>query len=286
MARRRYVSTEISIDKEVNKLAIQYGDFAALLFTWMIPHAEDDRTITADSYEILNKVVPARRDKSEEDVQEAIAGMIKYKLLAVVEDGKKLKFKPKSFYKYQSYIPVNKREGDEEKPKLPKDSPSDDDERKQVGEIFKFFSNNIGPITPFQSEVIIQYLDEDGLEPQLITQILKDSIGKGTPWDWIKAVLLNCVNKGTKTLAQYEAKKVEKERKKGDRSGGKTQSNKPTFNNFTNRTYDSKKLEEAMIKKGMKNLAPEYDQREGESIEEWQKRILTSLRKGEQGSDK
>ena len=38
MARRRYISTNISTDPKVNILAEKYGDFAALLYTWMIPH--------------------------------------------------------------------------------------------------------------------------------------------------------------------------------------------------------------------------------------------------------
>jgi DnaD/phage-associated family protein len=279
MARRRYVSTEISIDKEVNKLAIEYSDFAALLFTWMIPHAEDDRTITADPYELLNKVVPARRDKTEEDVQVAIAGMIKHKLLTVVEDGRLLKFKPKSFYKYQSYIPVNKRQdGEEQKP--PKGNLSGDAEQERTGKVFKFYEANIGLITPFQAEIIGQYLDE-GMEPEMIIEVMQDGIGKSNPWDWIKKVLANSDKNNIRTLAQYEAKKVEKDRKKDD---GKPKNGKPTFNNFKNRVYDGKTLEEAMLKKSRESLNPKYDQREGESIEEWQKRILAQ-RKGEPEKD-
>jgi hypothetical protein len=48
--RRRYLSTAISLDPTVNKLARTAGDFAALLFTWMIPHADDDGAITAVIY--------------------------------------------------------------------------------------------------------------------------------------------------------------------------------------------------------------------------------------------
>jgi DnaD/phage-associated family protein len=259
MARRRYVSTEISIDKEVNKLAIQYGDFAALLFTWMIPHAEDDRTITADPYEILNKVVPARRDKSEEDIQEAIAGMIKYKLLTVVEDGKLLKFKPKSFYKYQSYIPVNKRQEEGYAPMPPRGNPPVETEQERIGKIFQFYQCNIGLITEFQSEVLIQHLDE-GLEPELIIAVMQDGIGKDNPWSWIKKVLANSDKNNIKTLAQYEAKKVERERSndKGSKSQGKN--NKPTFNNFTNRTYDAKELEEQLLKKSRGELVDDEGQ--------------------------
>jgi DnaD/phage-associated family protein len=258
MARRRYVSTEISIDKEVNKLALQYGDFAALLFTWMIPHAEDDRTITADPYEILNKVVPARRDKTEEDVQEAIAGMIKHKLLTVVEDGKLLKFKKKSFYKYQSYIPVNKRQdGEEQKP--PSSNPSGDEEKERTGKVFKFYQKNIGMITPFQSDVLIQYLDE-GMEPEMIIAVMQDGIGKRIPWDWIKTVLANSDKNNIRTLAQYEAKKVEKARKedsKGKPQNGKPQNNKPTFNNFKGRECNGKALEKWLLIKSRDDVSQE-----------------------------
>jgi DnaD/phage-associated family protein len=281
MARRRYVSTEISIDKEVNKLAIQYGDFAALLFTWMIPHAEDDRTITADPYELLNKVVPARRDKTEEDVQEAIAGMIKFKLLTVVDDGKKLKFKPKSFYKYQSYIPVNKRQEDGEESKPPKINIPGDADQERIGKVYEFYQNNIGLISPFQAEIIGQYLDE-GMEPEMITAVMQDSIGKSNPWDWIKAVLANKDKKNIRTLAQYEADKVERERNGKKDNKGQPKSNKPTFNNFQGREYDLKKLEESIIARGREGINPEYEQKEGESLEDWQKRILAS-RKGDSG---
>jgi DNA replication protein DnaD len=280
MARRRYVSTEISIDKEVNKLALQYGDFAALLYTWMIPHAEDNCLITADPYELLNKVVPGRRDKTEDDVQEAIAGMIKHKLLTVVEDGKMLKFKSKSFYKYQSYIPERKRQDGEESKPYKENMPDDEELRNSTGKVFQFYQKNIGIITQFHAEVIGQYLDE-GIEPEMIIAVMQDGIGKRIPWDWIKTVLANSDKNNIRTLAQYEAKKVEKDRKKDD---GKPKNSKPTFNNFKNRTYDGKKLEEAMLKKSRESLNPELEQREGESIEEWQKRLLVRS-KGEPEGD-
>lgn len=256
MARRRYVSTEISIDKEVNKLAIQYGDFAALLFTWMIPHAEDDRTITADPYELLYKVVPGRsKDKTEEDVQEAIAGMIKHKLLIVVEDGKKLKFKPKSFYKYQSYIPVSKRE-DEEEPKPSKVNPpvESNEMQERIGKVYQFYQQNIGHITQFQSETIGQYLDE-GIEPEMIIAVMQDGIGKDNPWSWIKKVLANSDKNNIRTLAQYEAKKIERDKSKGNK--GEPKSNKPTFNNFQGREYDPEKLERWLLIRNRSDISQE-----------------------------
>jgi DnaD/phage-associated family protein len=153
-----------------------------------------------------------------------------------------------------------------------------EEEQEKVGKIFQFYQQNIGAITPFQAEAIGQYLDE-GMDPEMIVAVMQDSIGMDVPWSWIKKVLANSDKNNIKTLAQYHAKKAEKERKKDNKS--KPQNNKPTFNNFTNRAYDGKKLEEAMINKSRENLNnPELDQREGESIEEWQKRILALRKEG------
>ena len=114
MARRRYISTEISVDKTVNKLANQYGLGAVLLYTWMIPHAEDNRSITADPEEILLTVIPGFRNVSVEDVTKIVKAMVEIGLLVSNDD--KLYF-PESFYKYQSYIPENKRFFDNENAK-------------------------------------------------------------------------------------------------------------------------------------------------------------------------
>jgi hypothetical protein len=102
MARRRYVSTNISVDSRVNRLATDYGDFAGLLYTWLIPHAGDDGTITSDPEEILFSVMPGRRDKTPEDIATAISGMVALGLLQA--DGAVLRFPPESFYRYQTYV--------------------------------------------------------------------------------------------------------------------------------------------------------------------------------------
>lgn len=260
MARRRYISTEISIDKEVNHLALKYGDFAALLFTWMVPHAEDNLHITSDPFELLNKVVPGRRDKTEEDVQAAIEGMLKHKLITLSEDGRTLKFKAKSFYKYQSYIPERKRQEDETNTPKDKDIPLEDDAemRLRIGKVFQFYQQNIGQIVQFQSEVLIQYLDE-GMEPEMIIAVMKDGIGKDNPWGWIKTVLMNSDKGNIRTLVQYEAKKIARvSTGKKDKSEKKTPQ-KTGFNNFNNRKYDGKALEEELLKKSKDEMVGSED---------------------------
>jgi phage replication O-like protein O len=85
--------------------------------------------------------------------------------------------------------------------------------KKTEGEIFKFFNQNISPITPYQAETISKCLD-DGMEPGLILEILKDGVGKREKWTWINKVLSNSFLAGIKTLLQYQTKKREQEEEK------------------------------------------------------------------------
>ena len=109
MSRRRYISTAISLDKNVNRLARTAGDFAALLYTWMIPHAEDDASMTGDPEELLCMVVPGRRDKDTPDVERALSVMDDMGLIRWDRTGERIYFDADSFYRYQSYIPEAKR---------------------------------------------------------------------------------------------------------------------------------------------------------------------------------
>lgn len=107
MSRRRYLSTAISTDKAVNRLAMR-SDFAALLYTWMIPHTEDDATLIGDPEELLMAVMPGRRDKEPEQVAEALAIMAEMQLI-IWEPGAERVVFPESFYKHQSYIGADRR---------------------------------------------------------------------------------------------------------------------------------------------------------------------------------
>lgn len=117
MARRRYLSTEISQDKIVNRLAVKHGDFAALLYTWMIPHAGDDGTLPGDPEELLYIVAPGRRDKQPEDIEAALQAMRDEGLIEW--DGKTARFPPASFYKYQTYIKPSNRACGEDRGEAP-----------------------------------------------------------------------------------------------------------------------------------------------------------------------
>jgi hypothetical protein len=74
----------------------------------MIPHAEDDCTITADADEIKLKVVPGFKKINDSDIEKAIKGILSTGLMFKVNNST-LCFPSESFYKYQSYIPDSKR---------------------------------------------------------------------------------------------------------------------------------------------------------------------------------
>lgn len=116
MARRRYISTNISVDPAVNLLAEKYNDFAALLYTWMIPHAEDDTTITGDPEKLILMVIPGLRSKTIEDVISALEAMAKEQLIIWDKENSVIYFPAESFYKYQTYIKNDKRMSAEQQP--------------------------------------------------------------------------------------------------------------------------------------------------------------------------
>jgi hypothetical protein len=109
MARRRYVSTEISLDPALNRVA-RRSDFAALLYTWMIPHAREDATITGDPEKLLMEVLPGRRDKDPQDVEDALAMLEAEGLFEMWSRvTNTIYFEPETFYRYQTVVQKQNR---------------------------------------------------------------------------------------------------------------------------------------------------------------------------------
>lgn len=110
MSRRRYISTEMSTDSRINRLAATGGDFAVLMYTWLIPHAKDDGTVRGDPEELLLQVFPGRRDKDASDVITALRQMETLKLVVWNAVANTVTFPAETFYRHQTYIkPANRR---------------------------------------------------------------------------------------------------------------------------------------------------------------------------------
>lgn len=84
MANRRMLAKSISISEKVNDL----NDFEALLFTWMIPHADDWGVLPGSARKIRSLVIPDRPQTSQ-DVDKALDKFADLKLIWRYEvDGK------------------------------------------------------------------------------------------------------------------------------------------------------------------------------------------------------
>ena len=76
MANRRMISKSISISLQVNRLS----DFAKLLFTWMIPHADDFGRLSGEPEVIKALVVPMMKQGVKE-IEKALNEMVKENLV-------------------------------------------------------------------------------------------------------------------------------------------------------------------------------------------------------------
>lgn len=205
MARRRYISTKISTDKQINKLAMEYGDFAVLLYTWMIPHAEDNTEITGDYEELLLTICPGRRDKSVEDIKQAVEGMLELKLIYQTEkDGRPiLAFPSQSFYSYQTYIKENRRK-----------TPQNTEEHREVPQNTASLTHSHSHSSKEHTCTVSDVYQDEEIRTQLETisipinpywpQFLADCINKGMDRDVVLLAIKRDINKGRRTFTGIE----------------------------------------------------------------------------------
>lgn len=197
MSRRRYISTTISVDKMVNQLAMTAGDFAAMLYTWMIPHAGDDGCLTGDPDEILMTVIPGRRDKTPADVVIALAAMAELGLIGYL-DGR-IAFPAESFYRYQTYIkaenrrPQAKAENSEPQQETPKNAelpiigrvtPQNADERRKTPENAVSVTPSVPPSFPVSPSPSVPVRENVGaVAPRAVPKPKQRERERNPTWD-------------------------------------------------------------------------------------------------------
>lgn len=77
---------------------------------------------------------------------------------------------------------------------------------KERDEIINFYNNNFGLITPFIADNIFTYLT-DGLENKLIVKAMEEAVANNVRrWNYVKAILDDCLNNNIHTKEQYEIK--------------------------------------------------------------------------------
>jgi DnaD/phage-associated family protein len=116
MARKRYITTDISLSGKVEELARRCGEYAVLLFTWLVPHADDWGRMEGDADKVFFTVTPrfSFLGRTPNDAAQALEVMDEIELLQWYEvDGNRyIQLNLDTFYELQTYIPREKREQD------------------------------------------------------------------------------------------------------------------------------------------------------------------------------
>ena len=123
MARKRFITSDISTDKKIAILA-EENPTAALMWPWIMTNLDDWGRMGADPVEVKLTVFPAFPFTSK-DIAKAISLYDKYGLAHYYEvDGKPyLAVNPDTYYKYQTYINKTRKEKDESKIPAPPNPP-------------------------------------------------------------------------------------------------------------------------------------------------------------------
>ena len=89
MARGRFISREIIIDKKVNELS---SDTARLAFTWMITLADKEGRVTGDEYLLKAALFPRRKDITPDVCVKIIDELADKKFILVYQDDDEEKY--------------------------------------------------------------------------------------------------------------------------------------------------------------------------------------------------
>ena len=123
MARKRFVTSEISTDRKIAKLA-EKNPVAAALWPWFITALDDWGRMNADPIEVKLAIFPAFPYTSDE-IEEFIRLYHEFEIAYFYEvEGKYyLAVNPETWLKYQTYIRKDKLEKQKSKIPEPKDAP-------------------------------------------------------------------------------------------------------------------------------------------------------------------
>lgn len=96
--------------------------------------------------------------------------------------------------------------------------------------IINFYNNNFGLITPYVAENIFTYL-EDGLQEDLIIKAMEESIANNVRrWNYVKAILDDCLNNNIQTAEMYIAKQKEYKNQKTNKETNTNKKKEITYN--------------------------------------------------------
>ncbi|MFC8686360.1 DnaD domain-containing protein [Brevibacillus porteri] len=242
MAERRMISKSISVSERVNGLS---DTFHMLLFTWMVPHADDFGRLFGSPMKIKALVVPML-DKTLKDVEEALSSLCREGLIQWYEVGGDQFIQIDKFDRHQTglhkrtkskfpeppgnsgnfpEIPSEEKrteenrteeKGREVEEKGREKSPAATDEKPLSNQIdpFAFYEQNIGRLSPTIRQAIDCWY-EDFPQEVIIAAMNEAVVNNKGNWGYANSCLQSWFNKGAKTLDDVKAIQVEFERSKG-----------------------------------------------------------------------
>ena len=228
MARKRYISTDMSKSGKLEELARRAGDYGVLLFTWMIPHLDDWGRMEGEPDKVFYEVTPRFMPlgKTPSDAEAALTAMHELGLINWYEVGgiRYIQANLDTFYELQTYIPKDKRATDKSQYPPPPNSEAAqaNTESRRVAQSstgsrevaqntpspsptptstlsLNDFVSATGDTNPSHYEVIASFVD-DGINIELVKEALQKARGRRIPWSYAKSILSSWLKQGIKTV--------------------------------------------------------------------------------------
>ncbi len=176
MARKRFVSSEISTDKKIAMLA-EENPTVALMWPWFTTAFDDWGRMGADPFEVKLTLFPAFPFTSK-DIEEAIRKFDEYDLAYLYEvDGKQyLSINPNKWYKYQTYISSKRQQQDNSKYPAPPNPPWENQRDSQINTVDEEENQDENDIS---KKVAENLQTSQKIVPSLSLSLSKDSSGGG-----------------------------------------------------------------------------------------------------------
>lgn len=187
MARKRYITSAISTDRKLYALA-EEDPTAALMWPWFVTAFDDWGRMNADPIEVKLTIFPAFPYTSN-DIAEAIKLFDKYGLAHYyVVDGKPyLAVNPQKWWKYQSYIKDERKNGKEtSKHPPPPDPPWEDKSSAKFADYPRTSAKNLPSPSPSPSlscnnKNIYMHVSEDELKESKKSELEQRECVKTAP---------------------------------------------------------------------------------------------------------
>ena len=241
MAERRMISKVISISEKVNSLSL----FGRLLYTWMIPHADDFGRLPGSPAKVRALVVPMA-DETVKDVEEALSDMHKRGLIIWYEVNGEKFIQITNFEKHQQGLHKRTKSKFPDPPDDFREFPGNSEEfpleveenRTGIGtedtaaanahareksaekpETFAMAYKRVyqRDLTSFQAEKLGAYIDDDGIEEAVVVRAIERAALVGGGINLIVKILNDYAAAGVKTLDQAIAMDEEFERRRLNR---------------------------------------------------------------------